>query len=192
MGPPEIEDNGIAFAINEAAVLPKLEQACAVGSRTKKCARGRNCFVFIGCVEFCSPNDLAVPVEQVTAIFERPCWRPQREYLVQERQAPGSQRDHSKAAATSMANTLAHVSDFSGLCCCQVTRAANELLNRVGAPFKVGLKPCIMAHSSSFTFGRSGCARFSPNLDRLIWLLVVGRREPRRAPRKKSPAEAGL
>jgi hypothetical protein len=84
MGSPEIEYNGIAFAIDEAAVLPKLEQACAIRSRTKERPRRGNCFVFIGSKEFCPPNDLAIPIEQVTAIFERPWWRPQRQYLVQE------------------------------------------------------------------------------------------------------------
>ena len=72
MGRPEIEDNGIAFAIDEAAVLPKLEQAGAIRSRTKECSRGRDRFVFIGSKEFCSPDDLAIPIEQVTAVFKWP------------------------------------------------------------------------------------------------------------------------
>ena len=77
MGGSEVEDDRIAFAIDEATVLPKLEEAGAIRSRAKECARDRNGVVFIGGGKFGSPNDLAVPVEQVTAIFERPCWRPQ-------------------------------------------------------------------------------------------------------------------
>lgn len=112
MGRPEVEDNGITFAIDEATVLPKLEQACAIRSRPEECSRGRNRFVFVGGEEFCSPHDLAVTVEQVTAILERPYWRPQPQYLVQELPLPGLQRDDFKPEQGRRANTLAHAGYF--------------------------------------------------------------------------------
>jgi hypothetical protein len=121
---PEIEDNRIAFAIDEAALLPKLEQACAIRSRTKERSRRGNCFVFIGSKDFCPPNDLAIPVEQVTAIFERPYWRRQPKYLVQERKLPGLQRDDFKPDKARLRILSLTPRIFLPLCCGQATRLA--------------------------------------------------------------------
>ena len=78
MARPEVEDDRVVLAVDVATILPELEDAGAIRSRPKEGPRGRNRFIFIGCRKFGSPDDLAVSVEQVATVFERPWWRPQR------------------------------------------------------------------------------------------------------------------
>jgi hypothetical protein len=78
MSRAEFDDEGVVLAIDVSAVLPKLKDASTIGALAEERPRGRNCFIFIRGTKFRAPNDLPVPVEQVTAIFEG-AWRPQSE-----------------------------------------------------------------------------------------------------------------
>ena len=72
IGSSEIKHKRIVLAVDVPIVLPQFEDASTVRPRAKECSRGRNRFGLVGCKKSGAPNDLAVPVEQVTTVFERP------------------------------------------------------------------------------------------------------------------------
>jgi hypothetical protein len=67
---PKVEHERIALAVDKAIFLPQLKNARAVRPGAEEGPRGRNRFLFSRSLKFGSPYDLAVPVEQVTTIFE--------------------------------------------------------------------------------------------------------------------------
>ena len=55
-----------------AFVLPYLKPASTRLGFSEQCPRCRNRFMIVQGIEFVAPNDLPVPVEQVTPVFDDP------------------------------------------------------------------------------------------------------------------------
>jgi hypothetical protein len=73
----KIKDKWVVLAIEVTAGLPKLKSTRAVCALPKKCPSIGNRFSVVPRRKFGAPDELAVTIEKVTAVFDRACC-PQR------------------------------------------------------------------------------------------------------------------